>query len=209
MVEEKKIIEALKEVKEKSKKRNFSQTWDIIINLKNIDLTKPENRFSGAIILPNKKGKKTEVCVITDSSINEVKKLGVKFLTKNDLKKITKAEAKKLADKYDYFLGEVTLMPQVGKILGPILGPRGKMPKPFPPNANIKALIESGEKTFNVNVKIPIIQGAVGSEEMKEEEVAENIKTIINFIEGKLPKGKQQIKNIFVKLTMSAPIKVV
>ncbi len=209
MVEETKIIEALKKAKEKSKKRNFSQTWDLIVNLKNIDLTKPENRFSGAIILPNKKGKKTEVCVIADSSINEVKKLGVKYLTKDDLKKIKKTEVKKLADQYDYFLGEVTLMPQIGKILGPVLGPRGKMPKPFPPNANIKSMIESGEKTFNVNVKIPIIQGAVGSEEMKEEEVAENIKTILNFIEGKLPKGKQQIKNIFVKLTMGAPVKVV
>jgi len=209
MVEETKIIEALKKAKEKSKKRNFSQTWDLIVNLKNIDLTKPENRFSGAIILPNKKGKKTEVCVIADSSINEVKKLGVKYLTKDDLKKIKKTEVKKLADQYDYFLGEVTLMPQIGKILGPVLGPRGKMPKPFPPNANIKSMIESGEKTFNVNVKIPIIQGAVGSEEMKEEEVAENIKAILNFIEGKLPKGKQQIKNIFVKLTMGAPVKVV
>jgi len=209
MVEETKIIEALKKAKEKSKKRNFSQTWDLIVNLKNIDLTKPENRFSGAIILPNKKGKKTEVCVIADSSINEVKKLGVKYLTKDDLKKIKKTEVKKLADQYDYFLGEVTLMPQIGKILGPVLGPRGKMPKPFPPNANIKSMIESGEKTFNVNVKIPIIQGAVGSEEMKEEEVAENIKAILNFIEGKLPKGRQQIKNIFVKLTMGAPVKVV
>ncbi|MCD6478138.1 MAG: 50S ribosomal protein L1 [Candidatus Aenigmarchaeota archaeon] len=208
MIEEKEIMEALKTAREKSKKRKFTQTWDLIINLKNIDLSKPENRFSGSIILPNKKGKKSKICVITNSLVNEAKKLGIKTITRDELKKMTKKEAKKIADEYDYFLGEASLMPDIGRILGPVLGPRGKMPKPFPPGANLKSLIESGSKTFNINVKTPVIQGAIGSEDMKDEELTENIMSVLNFVESKLPKGKQQIKDVYVKLTMGSPAKV-
>ncbi len=202
------ITEAIKKARESSKKRNFPQTWDLIINLKGIDLSKPENRFSGNVILPHGKGKKTRVCVIADSKVTEANKLGVEVLTKDRLSKINKAEIKKLASHYDYFLGETSLMALIGKVLGPVLGPRGKMPRPFPPTANLEGLIKSGEKTFNLNVKNPVIQGAVGSESMKDEEIEENIKTVISFVEGKLPKGMQQIGSIIVKLTMGKAFKV-
>ena len=134
--------------------------------------------------------------------------MGIKTITRDELKKMTKKEAKKIADEYDYFLGEASLMPDIGRILGPVLGPRGKMPKPFPPGANLKSLIESGSKTFNINVKTPVIQGAIGSEDMKDEELTENIMSVLNFVESKLPKGKQQIKDVYVKLTMGSPAKV-
>lgn len=201
-------IEALKKSKESSKKRKFTQTWDLIINLKGIDFSKPENRFSGSVILPHGKGKKTNVCVIADSTVTEAKKLDIEVITKDKLKNITKTEIKKLAQEYDYFLGETTLMAQIGKILGPVLGPRGKMPKPFPPTANLEKMIKAGEKTFSLNVKNPVIQGPIGNEGMKDEEIEENIKTVINFVEGKLPKGIQQIDNVIVKLTMGKAIKV-
>lgn len=202
------IIEALKKCRENSKKRNFAQTWDLIINLRGIDFSKPENRFSGNVILPHGRGKKTKICVIADSKVTEAKKLNVGVITKDNLKKITKVEIKKLAQKYDYFLGETTMMAQVGKILGPVLGPKGKMPKPFPPTVNLEGMIKAGEKTFSLNVKNPAIHGAVGNEEMKNEEIEENIKAVIGFVEGKLPKGRQQIDNVIVKLTMGKAIKV-
>jgi len=202
------ILEALKKAREESKKRNFKQTWDLIINLRGIDFTKPENRFTGSVILPYGKGKKAKVCVIADTTVNVAKKLGVKVITKDELSKMTKKDAKKLAKEYDYFLGETTLMAQIGKILGPVLGPRGKMPKPFPHTANLEALVKAGEKTFNLNVKTPVIQGAVGTEDMKDEEIEENIKAVLSFVEGKLPKGRQQIDSIVVKLTMGKPVKV-
>lgn len=202
------IIEALKKSREGSKKRNFAQTWDLIINLKGVDFSKPENRFSGNVILPHGKGKKTVVCVIADSKVTEANKLGVDVLTKDKLSKISKAEIKRLASHYDYFLGETSLMSQIGKLLGPVLGPRGKMPRPFPPTANLEGLIKSGEKTFNLNVKNPVIQGAVGNESMKDDEIEENIRAVISFVEGKLPKGIQQIDNIVVKLTMGKAVKV-
>ncbi len=202
------LKEILKKCRESSKKRNFTQTWDLVINLKGINFSKPENRFSGSVILPHGKGKKTKVCVIADSKVTEAKKLDVGVITKDQLRKMPKNEAKKIAGEYDYFLGETTLMSQIGKVLGPVLGPRGKMPKPFPSTVDLSGLIKGGEKTFNLNVKTPVIQGSVGNEGMKDEEIWENIKSIINFIEGKLPKGKQQIDNVVVKLTMGKAFKV-
>ncbi|UCG95311.1 MAG: 50S ribosomal protein L1 [archaeon] len=202
------ILEALKKARENSKQRNFSQTWDLTINLRGIDFSKPENRFSGNVILPHIKGKKTKICIIADSKVTEAKKLDVGVIDKDQLKKLAKPDIKKLVDEYDYFLGETTLMAQIGKILGPVLGPRGKMPKPFPPNVDLEGLVKSGKKNFSLNVKNPVIQGAVGNEKMKDDEVGENIKTIVNFVEGKLPKGKQQIDSIIVKMTMGKPVKV-
>lgn len=202
------INEAIKKARENSKKRNFPQTWDLIINLKGIDFSKPENRFSGNVILPNGKGKKSNVCVIADSKVTEARNLGIGVVTKDQLIKMNRAEIKKLASHYDYFLGETSLMAQIGKVLGPVLGPRGKMPRPFPPTANLEGLIKSGEKTFNLNVKNPVIQGAVGIENMKDEEIEENIKSVISFVEGKLPKGTQQIGSVVVKLTMGKAFRV-
>ena len=202
------IVEKLKEAKEKSKKRKFTQTWDLIINLKNIDLKKPENRFSGNVILPHEIGKDIKICVITDSLAKKAEELGVKVLRKEDLKNIDKKEVKRLAKEYDYFLGEVTLMPLIGKTLGPVLGPRGKMPKPFPPTADIEKLIEMGKKSFSVNVKIPVIQGAVGTENLEEEKVKENIEAVLDFVIKNLPKGERQIKSVYAKLTMGKPVKL-
>jgi len=202
------IIEKLKEAKENSKERKFKQTWDLIINLRNIDLNKPENRFSGNVFLPNEIGKEIKVCVITDTMAKKAEELGTKVIKKDDIKKMKKRELKSLASQYDYFLGEVSLMPLIGKIMGPLLGPRGKMPKPVPPNADLKKLIESGKRSFNVNVKSPIIQGAVGTEDMEFEKVKENIKTVLEFVLKNLPKGEKQIKNVLVKLTMGKPTKI-
>ena len=114
-MEESRIIEALKESKEDSKKRNFTQTWDLIINLKGIDFSRPENSFRGNVILPNGKRKKTKICFIVDSKATEAKKLDVGLITKKELKDIDKAKAKKIADEYDHFLVEVTVMAQIVK----------------------------------------------------------------------------------------------
>src|SRR3989344_2423185 len=61
-----KIEQAIEELK-KSKKRNFSQTYDMIVILRNLDLKKPENRFSKEVLLPHGRGKDVEVGIISDS----------------------------------------------------------------------------------------------------------------------------------------------
>ena len=51
------MIEAVKKAKEQSKPRNFTQSIDMIINIKDLDVNKPENRFEEEVVLPNGRGK--------------------------------------------------------------------------------------------------------------------------------------------------------
>jgi len=200
-----KILQTIKELKEKSKKRKFPQTFDLIINLKEINLKKPENKFTEDLVLPQGKGKETEVIIFNDS----IKTEKCKILTTEDIQKLAKnkREAKKLVRHTDFFLSEPKLMPLIGKTLGIYLGPQGKMPKLI--TGNVEKLIENYKKSIKIKVKdSPVIQCPVGNEQMKDEAIVENINAVIKFLEGKLSKGKHNIGRILLKLTMSKPIKI-
>jgi len=200
-----KILEVIKELKEKSKKRNFPQTFDLIINLKEFDLKKPENKFSEDFILPFGKGKESQVVIFAD----EIKTDKFKVLETNEIQKLAKNKraAKKLVKKTDFFLAEPKLMSPIGKALGIYLGPSGKMPKII--TGNVNQLIENYRKSIRIRVKdSPVIQCSVGNESMKDEEIVKNIESVLKFLEIKLPKGKHNLDRVLLKLTMSKPVKI-
>ena len=58
MVDRAKILDAVKTAIEKAPKRKFSESIDITINLKNIDMAQPKNRIDETILLPNGTGKR-------------------------------------------------------------------------------------------------------------------------------------------------------
>jgi large subunit ribosomal protein L1 len=200
-----KILNAIKELKEKSKKRNFPQTFDLIVNLKEFDVKKPENKFSEDFVLPHGKGKESKVVVFAD----EIKTDKCEVAGSEEIQKLAKNKraAKKVVRKVDFFLAEPKLMPLIGKALGVYLGPAGKMPKII--SGNVDSLVENYKKSIRIKVKdSPVIQCSVGNEKMKEEDIAENIESVLKFLETKLPKGKHNIKEILLKLTMGKPIRV-
>jgi len=200
-----KILVALKELREKSKKRNFSQSFDLIINLKEFDTKKPENKFSENIILPYGRGKDAEVAVFSDS----IKSKDYKIFTSIDVDRISKnkREAKNLASRTDFFLAEPKMMPLIGKSLGCYLAPRGKMPTII--SGDEKSTVQNLKKTIRIVVKdSPVIQSLIGKENMKDEEIVENIEAILKFLETKLPKGKRNIGKVLLKLTMCKPVKL-
>jgi large subunit ribosomal protein L1 len=120
-----------------------------------------------------------------------------------------KKDLRKLASSYDVFISEAPLMPLVGRILGPVLGPRGKMPVPVPPNADIAAAIARNRNTVVVRMRNqPIIQVSVGSEKMSEEELVDNIQAVLRLVEGKLKRGLKNIKFAFIKTSMGSPVKI-
>ena len=137
----KEIIEAVKEAKEKAKERKFKESIDLSISFKNLDLKKPENRISAEVTLPHPINKPVKVCVIASGDLEvRAKNEGIdSVLSRTDLEKFLsdRKAAKKLAKQFDFFLAQVDLMPLVGRSLGPVLGPRGKMPKPIPPTADV------------------------------------------------------------------------
>jgi large subunit ribosomal protein L1 len=205
------ILEKVKEAKANSKPRKFKQTWDLSINLKGIDLKKPENRFKLDFILPEGRGKPQKVCVIADSLAAEAKKHADLVITRDEIDKLgtNRKKLKKLANEYDWFLGEATLMAQIGKSLGVVLGTRGKMPKPVPPKVSIVPFIERARKSTLVALKeSPVIHVSIGSEEMEPEKVARNAEAAYRAVLEKLPKGKASVKSIFIKLTMGKPARL-
>ncbi|MFH0929020.1 MAG: 50S ribosomal protein L1 [Candidatus Aenigmatarchaeota archaeon] len=205
-----KILAAVKEAR-KSDKRNFKQGFDLAINLKNIDLKKPENRIKTELSLPNDTGKKMKIGVIVDSLASQAIGLEDVIVIKRDQLESfgkDKKSAKKIARQCSYFVAEAPLMPLVGKNLGPILAPRNLMPVPLPPTADLKANVNSRKNILKIQLKSsPSINLGVGKEEMEDEKVAENIEAVINAVISKLPKNKEQVKNYVVKLTMGKPVK--
>jgi len=209
----KNILAAVKEVKSKSTKRKFSQSIDLAINLQNIDMKKPEGRIQERIELPNSVGKEIKVCVIaTGEMAFNAKKSGASLVIERAALEALVGDKKKqkdIAKNYDLFIAEAPLMPLVGRSLGASLGPRGKMPTPVPPNANIEEQIERHRKIVFVRMRgQPVLQCRVGNEDMADKEIAENVQAIVRRIEGKLKRGIKNFKSVYLKTSMGSAVKV-
>ncbi len=207
------ILAAVKEVKSKATERKFSQSIDLAINLQNIDMKKPEGRIQERIELPNSVGKELKICVIASGEMAlKAKKAGASLVVeKAALESLVgdKKKQKDLAKNYDLFIAEAPLMPLVGRSLGASLGPRGKMPTPVPPNADIKEQIERHRKLVFVRMRgQPVLQCRVGNEDMADKEIAENVQAIVRRIERKLKRGIKNVKSIYLKTSMGSAVKV-
>jgi large subunit ribosomal protein L1 len=212
-LDQKTILNAVKEAKEKSEKRKFNQTVELILNLQDIDMKSPEGKIQEVVELPYATGKPNKVCVIASGELAfKAKKANADYtIERTDLEGLAgkKRDLRKLAVGYDIFIAEAPLMPLVGRILGPVLGPRGKMPVPVPPTADIASLIEKHRKTVVVRMRNqPIIQCHVGTENMKEEELVENIQAVLRALERKLKRGVKNIKLAYLKTSMGTPVKI-
>ena len=197
---------AVQKALEGAKKRNFVETVELAINLKDVDLSVPKNRITEDVILPYGRGKAVRVCVIGGGELAlKAKDVADLVITPEELQTIAddKKQAKKIANSTNYFIAEAPLMAVVGKRLGTVLGPRGKMPKPIPPGADPTGMIESLRKTVSVRTKDRItFHAPVGTADMPVEQIADNIDALLKRIELKLEKGRMNIESSYVKTTM-------
>ena len=208
------ILEAVKEAKEQAKPRNFTQSVDIIMNIKDLDVKKPENRFDEEVTLPNGRGKDVVIAFIADGELAvQAKNAGIDLVvTKEGLEELGKdrKKAKKLANSTDFFVAQADMMPLVGRFLGPVLGPRKKMPKPVPASAKAEPIIERLKSTVKIGVKDQAsIQTLVGTQDMSDEEIAENIEAVLAILDRNLEKGRNQVKSMFIKTTMGSVVRVI
>jgi len=216
-MDKKTVLEALKKLRESSKKRNFVQSIDIVINLKEIDLKVPEQQVDFFAVMHHSTGKKKKICALVGPElIDEARKVCDKAILTEEFDAYARDKklAKKLASEYDFFIAQVNIMPKIASAFGKVFGPKGKMPNPkagcvVPPKAALKQLYDKLQDTVKVTAKTsPMVQCLVGKESLKDEEIADNIVDIYNQIEAKLPKGKSNIKAILIKMTMGAPVKL-
>jgi large subunit ribosomal protein L1 len=210
---EKATVTAVKKALEHSPKRNFVQTVDLSINLKDVDMSIPKNRIQEDIILPHGRGKPIKVCVFgSGEMVMKAKDVADRVVSVEELGTIAddKKQAKKMANEFEYFIAEAPLMPTIGKRLGIVLGPRGKMPKPIPPGADPKPMIDNLRKSVSVRSRDRLtFHTAVGTTDMTPEDIADNIELVVKRLGMKLEKGTMNIRSAFVKTTMGPSEKVI
>lgn len=191
----------------KTKERKFDQTVELIINLQKFDLRK--NQVNLFVNVPHKiKEKKV-------GAFLEAKNPLVDTIVPDEFKRYSsKNELKKLVKNYDFFIAQASLMPKVAATFGRALGPSGKMPSPqlgIILNADEKT-IEDLKNKINSSVKIRTKEASikipVGKQSMNEEDIVENMSTVFAEILKNLPRERENIKNVEVKLTMSKPYKI-
>lgn len=212
-MDKEKVKKALEEIRKQPKKK-FSQSYDLVINLKNIVIkTNPVDLF---VTLPHPKGKKVKIAAFIGQELAEQAgkccELAIKESQFADYQ--DKGKLKKLAEEYHYFLAQASLMPKVAASFGKALGLKGKMPNPklgcvVPPNANLDILTKKLSRTVRLQAKKGTnLQCMVGKEDQPEEQVIDNVLAVCQAVVKQLPNEMQNVKNISLKLTMGKPVKV-
>jgi len=202
------VAEAVKLAKETSYSK-FDASIDIAIKL-NVDTTKAEQQLRGSIALPHYYGKTTRILVIDDSiTADQAKKAGAEFFGGDE--KI--AEIKDGWLDFDVLITTPKFMPKLAK-LGKILGPKGLMPNPKLGTVTTKVVdtikeFKGGKSTYRTDT-YGNIHMIIGKKSAKNEDIIENVETLINFIASKRPstiKG-EYIKSIYISSTMGPSIRI-
>ena len=216
-MDKKDLIKALKTVKENSPKRKFKQSYDLIINLRNLDLKKTDNHIDSFVQLHHERGKKVKICALVGPELKETAEKNcdtVILLADFDKYAKDKTLTKKLAEDNDFFIAQATIMPKVAAAFGRVLGPKGRMPNPkagcvVPPNANLEPLAKKLHNTVRMRINAsPLFQCRIGNEETAEESTVANAMDIYNSLIHILPGAQNNIRSIYVKLTMGPSVKV-
>lgn len=211
MTNESDLAKMIKEAKTADKERKFKQSVEMYIILKDIDVKKGFS-LNETIQLPKTPGAPTTVCVMAggDMGLKAKSAKADRVISGEEINALAsnKREARKFINNYDFFLADTQLMTTVGKVLGQLLGPRGKMPVPVPYNAPIDSFLSRFRSSIRVKVKNSLsIACKIGDESMSDEDLAANAHTVVNAVEKKLPNGDKNIRKIIFKTSMGKPIK--
>lgn len=214
MVERKVILEAVNKAIESAPERNFKESMDITINLRNIDMAQPKNRIDETIALPHGTGSPNKIAVLGKGDITTLaKKAGVDIIIgPEEIERLggEPREARKLANEYRFFLADTAVMPLVGRYLGVRLGPKGRMPTPIPPGMDIGPLVERLRNSVKIRTKDKsVFSTIVGTTEMNPEQLADNVDTILKKVESVLESGEMNIRSVYIKTTMGPAVKVI
>ena len=203
---EEKINQAIKDALENAPERKFVESVDISFTIKDVDLKNPNNRIKEEVRLPSGRCKELKIAMFAaGEAATKAKDAGIHVITPQEIEELggKKGKAKKIANSYDFFLSEVPHMGLIGRYLGVVLGPRGKMPRPVPPTldpsviaAGLKStvIIKSGDKmTFHA---------AIGTAKQSQEELSANAMEIFNRVISKLERGVGNIRSLYIKTSM-------
>ena len=210
MITEAKLAEMIKEAKAVSKQRKFKQSVEMIIVFKDIDVKKGF-ALNEIVQLPKTSSPAT-VCIMATGDMGqkakEAKADAVLGSEELDRFAANKRASRKFINKYDFFLADTQIMPAVGKVLGQLLGPRGKMPTPVPFNASIESFLQRFRSSIKIRSRASLAMSCkIGDESMENTDLSINAYAVLSAVEKKLPNGEKNLKRIIIKTTMGKPIK--
>ncbi|MEK6958739.1 MAG: hypothetical protein AABW59_01700 [archaeon] len=209
-------VTALKKMRETSKKRNFSQSVELMINFTGLDMKKPVNQVNIKVELPNPTGKGTGKVIVFTKNEDFAKKIAGKVdrvVLDSEIETIAKDKAKvaEIAN-FDALFAEGASMLTVARFFGQQLAPKGKMPKPILNMNTFDDTLAKARTQITVSNKkgkfMPVVHTVVGTEKMDDNKIAENMVAIFDNVLNSLPQKKQNIKNAYVKLSMGPSVKV-
>jgi large subunit ribosomal protein L1 len=206
------IVEAVSRALDEAPPRNFRETVDLAINLRDLDLNDPANRVDESVVLPAGTGQDTRIVVFASGETAlRAEDVADEVLSGDDLEDLgddTDA-AKDLANETDFFVAEASMMQDIGRYLGTVLGPRGKMPTPLQPDDDVVETVSRMKNTVQLRSRDRrTFHTRVGAQDMSADEIAENIDVIIRRLEANLEKGPLNIDGIYVKTTMGPSVEV-
>jgi len=216
-MDKKDFIQALAKVRETSTKRKFTQSFDLVVALKGVNMKDPTQQLDLFVPLHFSKGKPVKICALVGPELaTQAKSTCDITVVSDEFAKYAqdKKATKKLAEQCDYFLGQANIMPDIAKTFGRVLGTRAKMPNPkagciVPPNANLQPVYDRLQKTARVLARQqPMVQCMVGAEDMKDEEILDNIMVLYKQIVSHLPNEENNVRTVYLKLSMSKSVKV-
>lgn len=213
MVERVQILEAVNKAIEQAPKRNFQESMEISVNLKNLDMAQPKNRIDETMILPKGAGKQIRIAVLGKGDITtQAKAAGVDLIIgPEEIERLggEPREARKMAEEYNFFLAETAVMPLVGRYLGTRLGPRGKMPQPIPQGVDVGPIVERLRNSVKFRTKDKMtFHVRIGSTDMSPEDIAENIDAVMRKVESSLASGTMNIRSVYVKTSMGPAVRL-
>lgn len=210
MITETQLEDMINKAKETTKKRKFKQSVEMIVVFKDIDVKKGF-ALNEVVQIPKTNSPAT-VCVMATGDMGQKAKQAnadaVVGTDELDKFATNKRESRKFINKYDFFLADTQVMPIVGKTLGQLLGPRGKMPTPVPFNAPIESFLQRFRSSIKIRARATLsLSCKIGDETMEDKDLAINAHAILSAVEKKLPNGEKNIKRIMMKTTMGKVIK--
>ncbi|WP_338730305.1 50S ribosomal protein L1 [Haladaptatus sp. DJG-WS-42] len=205
------IVQAVSRALDEAPERKFRETVDLAINLRDLDLNEPSKRVDESVVLPQGTGQETQIVVFADGETALRAEDVATVMGKDEIEDLgddTNA-AKDLADETDFFVAEVSKMQDIGRHLGTVLGPRGKMPTPLQPDDDVVEVVNRMKNTVQLRSRDRrTFHTRVGAEDMSPEDIGENVDVILRRLEANLEKGPLNIDSVYVKTTMGPSVRV-
>lgn len=186
--------------------RNFRESIDLAVNLRDLDLNDPANRVDESVVLPAGTGQETRIVVFAEGETAvRAREVADEVFDGDALEDLGDDEdqAKDLADETEFFIAEAAMMQDIGQLLGTVLGPRGKMPTPLQPDDDVVEVINRMKNTVQLRSRDRrTFHTRVGADDMSSADIADNIDIILRRLNGSLEKGPLNIDSVYVKTTM-------